>query len=191
MKKIAIMMQYAHNDVGVEVMEISEEMLPLDVAPGMVCHELKAIPEGPVYLGRGELSHHTGGDVIVIPVTAEQAGQIKKVYSAPVEELIPGRDEAYYAEWELDIRACAALDLAHKWLADMEKEEVYYVGVVSDQISQNRAAWAKGIASFTELDEALASANDEWEKLQASADEVGSSYIGKIVIVYDDKGNLY
>jgi len=112
---IAIIMEYAHNKVGVKTMEITEQNLPLDVAPNMVCNNLISMPTGPVFLGKS-ISHHFPSDVIALPITKVQKRAIESVYNTPVKELEPGESEEYYFEYESEIRAESAIALAKSYI---------------------------------------------------------------------------
>jgi hypothetical protein len=116
--KIAIIMEYTQNKVGVTTLELNRDMLPIDVAPNMVCNPLREIPTGVVYLGSSSL-----GDVTVLPITEEQEVAIQAIYTTPLEELEPGEAPEYYAEYGLQIAADAAIKLAKSFLRGVKATE--------------------------------------------------------------------
>ena len=118
--KIAILKEYANNKIGVDVMEVTEGMLPLDVAPSMRCEELRELPnrENPTSLGLSE-RHLNPTDVIVVPISEGEEQEIRKVYSCPLVELKASKGLTPEAidYYELELRAEEALNLVHSWIS--------------------------------------------------------------------------
>lgn len=79
--KIAVVKEYNLNKVGVDIMDVEHGDLPIDVALGMVSHELKRLPNSGEVIALGKDGQGMSArSVLVFEVTGDQAQAIQAIY---------------------------------------------------------------------------------------------------------------